>query len=116
MPPRSARGLFSRALELKLDLATGTASKTWEFRPEPTIYAPIIGSARRLGNGNTLVDFGTRSGILGASGPISIFETTPGGFVTWVLRISGDQLLNYRATGLQNIGGEVVVRRAGGDD
>jgi len=109
-------GLFSRALELKLDLATGTASKTWEFRPQPTIYAPIIGSARRFGNGNTLVDFGTRSGVLGSSGPISIFETTPGGFVTWVLRISGGELLNYRATALEDIGGEVVVRRAGGDE
>ena len=109
-------GLFSRALELKLDLSTGTASKTWEYRPQPTIYAPIVGSARRLGNGNTFVDFGTRPGILGSSGPISVFETTPGGFVTWVLRISGGQLINYRATALQDIAGEVVVRRAGGGD
>jgi hypothetical protein len=102
-------GLYSRALELTLDLANGTAAKTWEFRPLPDIYAPFVGSARRLANGNTMVDFGLGPGVLGASGPVAVYEVTPGGMVTWVLRIEGDRLVNYRATPLQDIAGEVVV-------
>jgi hypothetical protein len=102
-------GLFSRALELELDLASGRATTVWEFRPQPTIYAPIVGSARRLPNGNTFVDFGTSRGIVGASGPITVVETTPGGQVTWQLRIDGAGLINYRATPLAAIAGEVVV-------
>jgi hypothetical protein len=102
-------GLFSRALELELDLASGTATRVWEFRPQPDIYAPVVGSARRLRNGNTLVDFGTSAGLLGASGPVSVYEATPDGLATWVLRIAGAGLLNYRATALEDIAGEVEV-------
>ena len=103
-------GLFSRALELAIDRKNETASKVWEFRPQPDIYAPIVGSARRLGNGNTVVDFGTAPGVVGASGPMAVYEVTPGGAVTWILRIEGAQPVNYRATPLQHIAGEVLVR------
>jgi hypothetical protein len=102
-------GLFSRALELELNLASGTAAKVWEFRPQPTNYAPIVGSTRRLVNGNTVSNFGTARGVVGASGPMAVYETTPGGSVTWILRIEGAELLNYRATPLRDIAGEVVV-------
>jgi hypothetical protein len=102
-------GLFSRALELELDSVKGTASKVWEFRPRPDIYAPIVGSARRLANGNTVIDFGTAAGVLGASGPMAAYEVTPAGAVNWILRIGGAQLVNYRATPLDDIAGEVVI-------
>lgn len=101
-------GLYSRALELELDLERGTATRVWEFRPQPDIYAPIVGSARRLSNGNTLVDFGTIAGLGGSSGPITVYESGPTGLVTWRLRIDG-ALLNYRASALPSIAGEEVV-------
>jgi hypothetical protein len=103
-------GLFSRALELELDLPNSTATNAWEFRPQPDIYAPIVGSARRLANGNTVIDFGTARGVVDGSGPMSAYEVTPEGLVTWILRIEGAEPVNYRATPLQNIAGEVVVR------
>jgi hypothetical protein len=102
-------GLFSRGLELQLDPARGTASVAWDFRPGPDIYAPIIGSAPRLPNGNTLVDFGTSPGVVGASGPVAVYEVTADGQVLWVLRVSAAGLLNYRATPLHDIAGETVV-------
>ena len=58
--PQAEGGEYSRALELRLDDAAGTATKVWEYRPSPDIYAPIVSSAYRLDNGNTLVNFGTR--------------------------------------------------------
>jgi len=101
--------LFSRALELVLDPAMGTAAKAWEFRPTPDVYAPIVGSARRLKDGPTLVDFGTRPGVLGSSGPIVVYEVGPDGLPTWSLRVVGGELLNYRATPMDDLAGETVV-------
>jgi hypothetical protein len=103
-------GRFSRALELELDLENGSATTAWEFRPQPDIYAPIVGSARRLDNGNTVVDFGTAQGVVDGSGPMSVYEVTPDGWVRWILRIEGADRVNYRATPLDDIAGEVVVR------
>ena len=51
-------GLYSRALELRLDFDAMTAVKAWEFSPDPPIYARIFSSAYRLDNGNTLINFG----------------------------------------------------------
>jgi hypothetical protein len=50
---------YSRALEVQLDHDAGTAEVVWEFRPLPDIYAPIISSAYRIENGNSVVGFGT---------------------------------------------------------
>ena len=58
--PDAEGGEYSRALELRLDDAAGTAVKVWEYRADPDIYAPIASSAYRLNNGNTLVNFGVR--------------------------------------------------------
>ena len=58
--PQAEGGAYSRALELRLDDAAGTATKVWEYRPSPDIYAPIVSSAYRLNNGNTLMNFGAR--------------------------------------------------------
>ena len=48
---------YSRALELRLDDRARTAVKVWEYRLEPDFYASQFGSAYRLRNGNTLVNF-----------------------------------------------------------
>jgi hypothetical protein len=48
---------FSRALELQLDTQNWTATKVWEFRDYPDRRSWGEGSARRLPNGNTLINW-----------------------------------------------------------
>lgn len=98
---------FSRAIELELDPASGTAEVVWEFRPDPDVFAPIVGSVQRLENGNTVAAFGTSPGFNGlpASGPIVVYEVDPAGDVVWRMEVGGASLL-YRATPLETIGGE----------
>lgn len=55
--PEEEGGRYSRALELRLDERARTAVKVWEYRLDPDFYAPQFGSAYRLRNGNTLVNF-----------------------------------------------------------
>ena len=39
--PDESGGYYSRALELRLDFDEMTAVKTWEFTPNPPLYAPV---------------------------------------------------------------------------
>ena len=55
--PAAEGGPYARALELRLDAAAGTAVKVWEYRPTPDIRLGSRGSAYRLSNGNTLINF-----------------------------------------------------------
>lgn len=103
---RTAPDAWSRALELELNPATHVATRTWEFRASPEIFAPIVGSARRLANGNTLVQFGTRQNYGGPStGPIVAFEVTHSGTVVWRLKTDNADVV-YRATPMLSISGE----------
>ena len=64
--PAAEGGPYSRALELKLDWESMTATKVWEYRHQlsgaaeaPAYkYSDAVGMAQRLENGNTLVLFG----------------------------------------------------------
>lgn len=56
--PDDQGGQYSRAEELKLDFTTMTATKVWEYRNVPDLFSSAVGSAVRLSNGNTVVDFG----------------------------------------------------------
>lgn len=47
----------SRAVEYKIDPELKTIEKVWEYRHSPDWYTSAMGSAQRLPNGNTLVDF-----------------------------------------------------------
>ncbi len=47
----------SRAVEYRLDLDAGTAEKVWEYVPDPYVVAGTMGSAQRLPNGNTLINW-----------------------------------------------------------
>ena len=58
LPAPDGDGYYSRALELRLDFDAMTAVKAWEYSPEPRLHSRIAGSAYRLDNGNTLVNFG----------------------------------------------------------
>ena len=56
--PREHGGMYSRALELRLDEETKTAVKVWEHREDPDYFVLVVGSAYRTRNGNTLVNYG----------------------------------------------------------
>jgi len=99
---------FSRALEIRLDERAGTAEAIWEFRLQPDMYAGAQGSARRLGNGNTVVAFALAEGVFDATGPIIVYEVTPSSQVVWSLRVEGVRMI-YRATPMAHVGGEEVV-------
>jgi hypothetical protein len=71
---------LSRAVEYAVDPVARTATLVWEFRHRPRIFTPLVGSAVRLRNGNTLIDWGwsskitevTRSGEVVAEGLLTI--------------------------------------------
>ena len=106
--PEAEGGRYSRALELRLDDAAGTAVKVWEYRPNPDIYSPYVCSAYRLTNGNTLVNFGTRR-----TGPLVVVEVDASGneaFRAETRDFRGDSL-RYRANvGVEAIRGETMLR------
>lgn len=49
---------YSRAVEFEVDEEEMTARKVWDFRRQPDISAFAMGSAQRLRNGNTLINWG----------------------------------------------------------
>ena len=99
---------YSRALEVALDTMTRRARRAWSFSPEPSIYAPYVGSARRLANQNTVVHFGMVRGYSGASGPVATYEVNPRGEVVWRLGISalGGIGLSYRGEPIASVAAE----------
>jgi protein-S-isoprenylcysteine O-methyltransferase Ste14 len=99
---------FSRAIEYQLDLANDTATKVWEYRHVPEIYAALVGSARRLPNGNTAVLFGMFAGHNASTGPITAVEVTPAGVVVWRLTFGNQLSRLYRVTPVASLLGEEV--------
>jgi len=49
---------YSRAVEYSVDEVKMTVTKVWEYRYSPDIYQASMGSAYRLPNGNTLINWG----------------------------------------------------------
>ena len=110
--PDAEGGEYSRALELRLDDVAGTAVKAWEYRPQPDIYAPIVGSAYRLDSGNTLVNFGVTEGER-SQAALVVVEADANG--DEVLRVETtklhQQMSRYRAQGgIDAIYGETMLR------
>ncbi|GDX80598.1 hypothetical protein LBMAG42_24090 [Deltaproteobacteria bacterium] len=66
--------MSSRVVEYAIDPEAHTLQKVWEFPSETGVFNPLLGDARRLPNGNTLVSW-TISGML--------TEITPVGEVVW---------------------------------
>ena len=90
---------YSRGLEL--ELVGNTSHKVWEWRPPKDNWSRVIGSARRLPNGNTMLCFGFPSNaVLGSTGPIEVYEVKNGGEVVWHLIATGGVGSMYRATPL----------------
>ena len=106
--PEEEGGEYSRALELALNDYDLAATKVWEYRPDPDIYASFISSAYRLDNGNTLINFGTTPDVVTI--PITVVEVDRQGNEVWNLQMTGPTLKNrYRAYPLESIMGERVV-------
>lgn len=102
---------YSRALELAIDPAAGTAQKVWEFRAPNDNWSPIVSLARRLENGNTFVSFGASNNIRDSHGPVEAYEVEPDGSIRWHLEIAGygdAVFVAYRVTPIGSFFGEEV--------
>lgn len=99
-------GAYSRAIEFRTDPAAGTATRAWDYTPAPEIYASLVGSARRLPNGNTTVLFGMLGGANGSTGPITAVEVSPGGTLVWSLMVGPQLTRLYRLTPVASLVGE----------
>lgn len=66
----------ARAVEYRLDLPNRQAHLVWEYRPDPAIVSPIMGSVQRLATGATLVGFGAAGRVaeVPAGGSTSSWE------------------------------------------
>jgi len=71
---------YSRAVEYALDEVNKIATLVWEFRHVPDIRAPCFGSVKRMANGNTLIDWGCASGLMGGT---ILTEVNPAGQVVF---------------------------------
>ena len=103
---------YSRALELRLDEGSRTAVKVWEYRSDPDVFSLYIGSAYRLRNGNTLVNFGFSVAL--ARRPIVLVEADAAGNEVFRLELSGTGGgRQYRAYGdIDSIMGETRLPSA----
>ena len=86
----------TRAVEYALDTNAMTATMVWEFRHNPAIYTPFVGSVQRLTNGNTLVGFG---------GAGTVTEVDPAGNVVWeaTLFVEGTMTTFYRGRRIRSL-------------
>jgi arylsulfotransferase ASST len=69
----------SRAVQYHLDLRVMTATLAWEYRHNPPVFTPFVGSVQRFQDGNTLVGFGAAAVMV---------EVTPTGQVLWEGRLT----------------------------
>lgn len=77
---------FSRIVEYELDEINLTATLIWEHRNTPDLYTAAMGSARRLANGNTIINW-VRGGY--------ITEVTPSGDPALIVKYPED-VYSYR--------------------
>jgi hypothetical protein len=66
----------------------------WSYTASPTVFAFAMGSAQRLPNGNTLVDYGTAS---------RVDEVDPQGNLVWTLSDPHPGFGFYRATFIDSL-------------
>jgi hypothetical protein len=98
---------YSRAIEFGIDTIARRATRVWQHRPAPDIYAALVGSARRTDDGRTLVLFGMLQGQNGSTGPITAIEVSSTGAERWRLTAGGTLTRLYRITPVDAVAGEV---------
>jgi len=86
----------ARAVEYALDVPARTAQLVWEYRPDPAVMSPIMGSVQRLANGNTLVGFATAG---------RVDEVSPSGAVVAQTAVVGEAapIQFYRALRIRSL-------------
>lgn len=52
---------YSRAVEYEVDEVAKTVRRVWQYRNTPDTFAPAMGNAQRLPNGNTVIGWGLSS-------------------------------------------------------
>jgi hypothetical protein len=108
--PEAEGGRYSRALELKLDLVNLEASKVWEYRSTPDLYAPCCSSVERLDNGNTVLVFGNDPTHAICCGVFTLVEADAHQAAVSVIEItSPGKVSQYRAYPLESINGESEI-------
>jgi hypothetical protein len=75
-------GSGSIALELKLNTTAKTVMKVWSYTASPAISVDVLGDVQRLPNGNTIVDYATKSTLqeVDSSGAVLQQIKTTGNF------------------------------------
>jgi hypothetical protein len=73
----------SRGVEYEIDDVNMTATRVWEFRDDPDLFAPFVGNTQRLPNGNTMIGHG-------GTWP-SATEVTPDGKKVWAFTMPEGQ-------------------------
>jgi len=100
--PEEEGGEYSRALELVLGDYDLVATKVWEYRHSPDLYAKNRSSAFRLENGNTLVNFVTD--------PRVVVEVDPEATEVYKVQISGPRMQgSFRAYAVSSVMSETRI-------
>jgi len=82
---------FSRAVEYEIDETTKTITRTWQFPSDQSVFAPFMGSAQRLDNGNTFIGWGALPHVTEATAAGSkAFEMTLGALSYRAFRFTWD--------------------------
>jgi hypothetical protein len=96
------RRKYSRAVEFEIDEVNKTATKVWEYRKNPDVYSPNMGSVQRLENGNTVIGWGLASM---SPGQPMITEVDPEGNIVSELAFDKPLTTSYRAMKFEWDGG-----------
>ncbi len=97
---------YSRVVEYEIDETSKTASKVWEYRHDPDIYANNMGTAQRLPNGNTLIGWGFASMY---GGTPAMTEVDQFGNTIFELTFDKPLTASYRAFKAEYNGGAPVA-------
>ena len=102
-------GVYSRALELNIDTNAMTATKAWEYRPDPDLMSLCCSSVSRLDNGNTVIVFGGDFARGACCRVFTLAEADPQGNTVWKAQMSQPgQAVQYRVYPVDSIMGESI--------
>lgn len=78
----------TRVAEYHLDPTAHTATLVWQFRHDPPLFTPFVGSAQRLTDGSTVVGYGN-AGL--------VTQVGADGSVRWEAQLTVDGAVDYSA-------------------
>jgi hypothetical protein len=101
-------GTFTRVIEYAIDTANQRATRVWQHRQNPDVFAELVGSARRLANGNTVILFGMIGGAGISTGPLMAVEVDETGAERWRLAAGAGISRLYRVIPVRSVAGETA--------